>query len=250
MSYERYYPNGWQSGATGGTPVTPEALAHFDQGIIELDTDLSSCGYGRPLSTIAASTEAEFEKSLQTIAAAMENHSTRQVKAMLSFLNFTTYSVVEIYKHSGGNQLIVTIRSPRNNGTTLQKVYTSVNGWNPIEWYNPPMDAGVEYRTTERYNNKTVLVQRIPFEKLTATHRHQLHEINHEIVDLVEVRAFAKRSSSPHFIEIPLARVTENNTSVSVDNISTELAYVDLFSDGSDGWVGSTPEVFVKYTIK
>lgn len=33
MSYEKYYPGGWQSGESGGTPITPEALNHMEAGI-------------------------------------------------------------------------------------------------------------------------------------------------------------------------------------------------------------------------
>lgn len=42
MSYERYYPNGWQSGQSGGTPMTPEALNHMEQGIAALDDELNA----------------------------------------------------------------------------------------------------------------------------------------------------------------------------------------------------------------
>lgn len=33
MSYKKYYEGGWRSGETGGTPITPEALNHMEQGI-------------------------------------------------------------------------------------------------------------------------------------------------------------------------------------------------------------------------
>lgn len=33
MSYSPYYPNGWLSGESGNTPITPEALNHMEQGI-------------------------------------------------------------------------------------------------------------------------------------------------------------------------------------------------------------------------
>lgn len=33
-----------------------------------------------------------------------------------------------------------------------------LNGWRPWEWVNPPMAAGVEYRTTERWNGKPVYI--------------------------------------------------------------------------------------------
>ena len=33
MSYSPYYPNGWQSGEAGATPITPSALNHMENGI-------------------------------------------------------------------------------------------------------------------------------------------------------------------------------------------------------------------------
>ena len=33
MAYEKYYPGGWKSGESGGTPITPEALNHMEEGI-------------------------------------------------------------------------------------------------------------------------------------------------------------------------------------------------------------------------
>lgn len=33
--------------------------------------------------------------------------------------------------------------------------------WGPLEWINPPMQLGVEYRTTERYSNKPVFVMTV-----------------------------------------------------------------------------------------
>lgn len=33
MSYDKYYPNGWQSGEAGGTAITPEALDHIEKGV-------------------------------------------------------------------------------------------------------------------------------------------------------------------------------------------------------------------------
>ena len=36
MSYERFYPGGYQAGASGGTPITPEALNHLEDGIMQV----------------------------------------------------------------------------------------------------------------------------------------------------------------------------------------------------------------------
>ena len=35
--------------------------------------------------------------------------------------------------------------------------------WGPLEWINPPMQLGVEYRSTERYNGKPVYAKAINF---------------------------------------------------------------------------------------
>lgn len=41
MSYEKYYPGGWQSGESGGTPITPEALNHIENGIKQTYSDFA-----------------------------------------------------------------------------------------------------------------------------------------------------------------------------------------------------------------
>ena len=33
MGYKKYYQDGWKSGVEGGTPITPEALNHMEDGI-------------------------------------------------------------------------------------------------------------------------------------------------------------------------------------------------------------------------
>ena len=38
----------------------------------------------------------------------------------------------------------------------LQRVFYGIGGWQPWEWVNPPMQLGVEYRTTERYMGRPV----------------------------------------------------------------------------------------------
>ena len=45
------------------------------------------------------------------------------------------------------------------NGLELRANINYDGNWQPWEWVNPPMQLGVEYRTTERYNGKPVYVQ-------------------------------------------------------------------------------------------
>ena len=49
MNYQKYYPNGWQSGESGGTPITPEALNHIEDGILNLNILIDWFGAGTKL---------------------------------------------------------------------------------------------------------------------------------------------------------------------------------------------------------
>lgn len=53
--------------------------------------------------------------------------------------------------------------SPEPRGTTngLWRMLKDNGNWQPVEWINPPMQLGVEYRTTERYLGKPVYVKTI-----------------------------------------------------------------------------------------
>ena len=48
----------------------------------------------------------------------------------------------------------------------LRRIYHVTKGWQPWEWVNPPMKLGVEYRTTERYQEKPVYAKVVYFGKL------------------------------------------------------------------------------------
>ena len=45
----------------------------------------------------------------------------------------------------------------------LIRIHGGGTGWQPWEWVNPPMELGVEYRTTERYKGKPVYVKLVDF---------------------------------------------------------------------------------------
>lgn len=51
--------------------------------------------------------------------------------------------------------------------------YRTVNG--EAEWINPPMVAGEEYRTTERWNGKPVYIALLNFEKLPSATRGKVY---------------------------------------------------------------------------
>ena len=61
---------------------------------------------------------------------------------------------------------------------SCERSYYVGSGWRPWEWVNPPMQLGVEYRTTERYLGKPVYVKCFDFGPLpNATMKTSPHGI-------------------------------------------------------------------------
>lgn len=58
--------------------------------------------------------------------------------------------------------------SPDSRGTTkgLWRMQKNNGVWRAVEWINPPMQLGVEYRTTERYLGKPVYIKAVDFGSL------------------------------------------------------------------------------------
>lgn len=71
---------------------------------------------------------------------------------------------VDTYDASAGRQTIYPL-NPYGSILHRQQIYGK---WGEWECENPPMAAGVEYRTTERYLGKTVYVKLINYGKLAA----------------------------------------------------------------------------------
>lgn len=51
------------------------------------------------------------------------------------------------------------------DGTVLRRYLTHKGTWSAWEWENPPMELGKEYRTTERFEGKSVYAKRIKYGK-------------------------------------------------------------------------------------
>lgn len=67
---------------------------------------------------------------------------------------------------SSANFGSVLAHSAENGGSIILKTLSS-GTWQPLEWVNPPMALGVEYRTTERSEGKVVYVKRFATGKMT-----------------------------------------------------------------------------------
>lgn len=67
------------------------------------------------------------------------------------------YKYCKMRVWSGAGWVSQEIMSAYSNikDSILRRVFNN-NSWGPFEWVNPPMQLGIEYRTTERYLGKSV----------------------------------------------------------------------------------------------
>lgn len=112
-------------------------------------------GYGDTLASIDINNdEAAFNSALDALLSGLENYVTKQIR----FANYPVGGqkggtfVGTLYKHDATYAVLY---GSSYDGGTIQKRKLA-GAWQPWEWVNPPMELGVEYRTTERYLGKPV----------------------------------------------------------------------------------------------
>lgn len=124
-------------------------------------------GYGDTLASIDINNdEAAFNSALDALLSGLENYVTKQIR----FANYPVGGqkggtfVGTLYKHDATYAVLY---GSSYDGGTIQKRKLA-GAWQPWEWVNPPMELGVEYRTTERYLGKPVYVKVVDFGVLPA----------------------------------------------------------------------------------
>jgi hypothetical protein len=73
MSYSSYYPNGWQSGEAGATPITPAALNYMENGIKNAQSTAENASSA---ASSAASAAASAQSSANSAASAAASAQT------------------------------------------------------------------------------------------------------------------------------------------------------------------------------
>lgn len=162
MSYEKYYPGGWQSGESGGTPITPEALNHIEDGII--NSDPAGYGFGESGAKVVPD---DTDLNTLTSTGWYCTHGTEQMYALVNIPEAFTYGgglpLIRVEALTGGwiVQTIYRIEEFAPYAVAVARRQCMSGVWYPWEYENPPMQPSVEYRTTERYYGKPVYAKRI-----------------------------------------------------------------------------------------
>lgn len=169
MGYEKYYPGGWQSGEAGGTPITPEALNHMEEGIesaaenIDTHKNDKSNPHGVTAAQVGAAASSHNHstsnitsgtlgvarggtgKATHTSNAVLTGNGTSAVK------NVATASGAFYATAANGAPTFGTLPIAQGGtGSTSAAAACTALGLSPVK------NAGTEYTTREKFLNKTV----------------------------------------------------------------------------------------------
>ena len=221
MSYEKYYPNGWQSGETGGTPITPEALNHIEAGIL----GCAQGGFGLGVLGTKATTLTNANDGTAIGWYRITSNTTNGVGAVaLLRVDSTSENNLVQTAYAGGYS---------NEYYLIQRRYLHNGVWSAWEWENPPLVAGTEYRTTERFQGKPVFAKLVQLGDLPASASKSVSFNTSSSVTVVSFKAFAKSKESAVTQMMPLisntggvlAKVQVTNYNVVVYALSDLSSY-------------------------
>lgn len=139
--------------------------------------------------------------------------------------------------------------SPDPRGTTngLWRMLKDNGNWQPVEWINPPMTLGTEYRTTERYLGKPVYTKtfNIPvsaFENQLPSYSHGIDHLDRLVDARVYCRADWIRILPWSYFDSTAwsAQYMLNSSAIKFELGSNALARIKEYTNGVD--------VTLKYT--
>ena len=115
--------------------------------------------------------------------------------------------------------------------TGFKRIRTCVDGvWIEWEWVNPPMVAGVEYRTTERFNGNPVYVKLVSLGAFTGTQTIPVGNGYHSVIRRSATVRFEGKS---YYDELPETRVADYQPSTGVHYLQVVVGENKV----SEGWL-------------
>lgn len=177
MSYKPNYQGGWKSGESGGTPITPEALNHMEDGIEHANENVLPAPQTADNATFLRNDNTWQKVTPANIGAApsgfgLGENAGKYVSDCYAINRAGFYRADEntankpewfnncvISANAAGGDLYL---SATYAEMTAKCYYSSwAKAWQPWEYDNPPLAVGVEYRTTKRYKGNPVYVKSV-----------------------------------------------------------------------------------------
>ena len=234
MAYEKYYPGGWKSGETGGTPITPEALNHMEEGIenavptsrtvngkeLTEDITLSASDVGAAASShnhaagnITSGTlgvaRGGTGAATHTSNAVLTGNGTSAVK------NVATASGALYATAANGAAKFGTLPIAQGGtGSTSAAAACTALGLSPV------MNLGTVYETREKYKNKTVYAVAVSLDLSTGSGNKYVAAAS-GMTELVSLDVWVKdgiTGLTPNFASLASCFVNLNNGNFFVNS--------------------------------
>lgn len=177
----------------------------------------SGYGYGEPCISLYHTGDnsiTALEEHLDEIVAGMNDGEAKQILFTCTGIASTTFYGT-VYQHTA-SYVVVTGKTYFQNGSIVKCKFGGK--WEQHAWENPPMELGVEYRTTERWNGKAVYTALL---NLGYGPNSGTFDINTNLVATQAIRATARISGGGVNQSVPY----ENNTeAVSVSGFANAQA--------------------------
>lgn len=115
-------------------------------------------------------------------------------------------------------------------GCQIKRVFVA-GKWYPWEWVNPPMDSGIEYRTTERYQGKPVYAKLVDCGTIPAQGTHKDLALSSDVgIVSVTARSFVRGTTLPYYDAngVRYAITSTAGNTVMIWNYSETLMTTDV----------------------
>jgi hypothetical protein len=182
-------------------------------------------------------TETALETSLNNLFNTMGNNEARAVRFVLSSIGDWTW-VGTLFRSSNTYATLDVVSGIGNHLSRSTKTL-SAGTWTALEWDNPPMVLGVEYRTTERFNGKAVYAKLFDIGEL-PTNSHK--KVAHGLTKTAVVSLYGASTNGKYYFP---SSYTDAASDHSVD---LYINSTDIIISTVSSWVGVYGYVVVKYT--
>lgn len=200
-------------------------------------------GYGDVLEYLGVSADETMETycaRLDAVIAKMPNSSAKQIEATPPGTYGAGRYIATIYKYFNDFAVVVGLSSPNAAQYSFGwRIVKNANVWKPLEWQNPPMLLGVEYRTTERCKGKPVYAKRIEFTPTSAFTANSTLYILHGISDFSELVRVTGKSGT-----YPIPYFSQPNSLTAFKQITN----ANIIIDTTIGWGTLSWQIDLYYT--
>lgn len=224
--------------------VAAEALAEATSGIRAIASSLNGGGYKYMYS------EEELDEWLEEqLDELMHKSPAMKVSGFYAENVFKTQQFVTVTLQVGMQKsgAIAVFESHVNGCTMRWKKNRNGGSWNPLEWENPLLENGVEYRTTERFGNAPVYVFRYQRQLSGTANSAAVVSVDALAgVSVVDFNVVLKHSSGSVF-KCPAFTTSGTlaaNADVYVDSTTADITITPKTSECAN----CTAEIVIKYT--